>query len=93
MCVAFRALASVWRDCYDSTYPDSAFDTVLMRNLIHVVHDPGKTLKEVHRILKDTGRLVLMSFTADGMRLFDMLGLMYRYVKMFGIMEMSVVGT
>jgi ubiquinone/menaquinone biosynthesis C-methylase UbiE len=72
------------RNCYDSTYPDSAFDTALMANLIHVVHDPAKALKEAHRILKDNGRLVLLSFTADGMRFFDILGLVYRYFRMFG---------
>jgi ubiquinone/menaquinone biosynthesis C-methylase UbiE len=72
------------RDCYASTYPDSAFDTVLMANLIHVVHKPATALKEAHRILQDNGRLVLLSFTADGMKFFDILGLLYRYVKMFG---------
>ncbi len=72
------------RDCYDSKFPGSAFDTVLMANLIHVVHDPAKALQEAHRILKDHGRLVLLSFTADGMKFFDMLRLIYRYWKTFG---------
>ena len=72
------------RDCYDSTYPHSTFDTVFMANLIHVVHDPAKALNEAHRILKEHGKLVVLSFTADGMTLFDRIGLIYRYLKAFG---------
>ena len=72
------------KDCYDSKYSYSSFDTVFMANLIHVLHDPAKALNEVHRILKQHGKLILLSFTADGMRFFDRLGLIYRYLKTFG---------
>jgi ubiquinone/menaquinone biosynthesis C-methylase UbiE len=72
------------RDCYDSTYPHSSFDTVFMANLIHVVHDPAKALNEAHRILKERGKLVVLSFTADGMTWFNRIGLIYRYLKTFG---------
>ena len=55
------------KDCYFTGYPDNSFDTVFMGNLIHIVLMPQKALKEARRVLKPSGNLIIISFTADGM--------------------------
>ncbi len=71
-------------DCYNTGLKELSYDTVFMGNLIHVVSDPEKAIKEVYRVLKDKGKLVIVSFTADGMSFNKKLKLIYRYLKYFG---------
>jgi ubiquinone/menaquinone biosynthesis C-methylase UbiE len=71
-------------DCYKTRFPNEAFDTVFMANLIHVVMKPETALAEAWRILKDAGRLVILSFTSDGMTA-ENIGIMKeRYLEVFG---------
>jgi 2-polyprenyl-3-methyl-5-hydroxy-6-metoxy-1,4-benzoquinol methylase len=42
-------------------YRENSFDAVIMSHVIEHVHDPGKLVKECHRILKPNGRLVLVT--------------------------------
>ncbi len=55
-----------------------------MANLIHVVAEPEHVIKEVLRLLKPDGRLVIVSFTADGMSVVEKAKLGVRYLKAFG---------
>lgn len=71
-------------DCYRTGYEDACYDTVFMANLIHVVLEPMRALKEAERLLKSGGRLVLISFTSDGMTPKDLTILKDRYVEVFG---------
>lgn len=71
-------------DCYRTDYEDACYDTVFMANLIHVVLEPMRALKEAERLLKRGGRLVLISFTSDGMSPEDLTILKDRYVEVFG---------
>jgi ubiquinone/menaquinone biosynthesis C-methylase UbiE len=71
-------------DCYDIKFSDSTFDSVQMANLIHVVADPLKAINEVYRVLKPNGTLIITSFTMDGMRFFDKLQMIYKYLKTVG---------
>ncbi len=71
-------------DCYHTGLESHTYDTVFMGNIIHVVHEPKKALKEASRVLKPNGKLVIISFTADGLSFLSKLTLAYRYVKDMG---------
>ncbi len=71
-------------DCYATGLPENQFDTVFMGNVIHVVKYPNKALQEAQRVLKAGGRLIIVSFTMDGMRLINKIKMIYRYLKAFG---------
>jgi SAM-dependent methyltransferase len=43
----------------EAQFSDDQFDAVAMWDVLEHVHDPGKTLREIHRVLKPDGVLVL----------------------------------
>lgn len=71
-------------DCYNLDYADESFDTVFMANLIHVVLEPELALNEARRVLKKNGRLIMVSFTSDGMSFEDLEIMKKRYIEVFG---------
>lgn len=71
-------------NCFDLSYPDSTFDTVFMANLLHVIPEPEKAIAEARRVLTKNGRLIVMSFTTDGMTFLNKLAMIYRYLKTWG---------
>lgn len=40
-------------------YPAKSFDVVMFNNVLEHLHDPLRTLRETHRILKDDGKLLI----------------------------------
>ncbi len=70
--------------CYNTGLGAGEFDTVFMANLIHVVHQPEVAMREAHRLLKVQGRLIIVSFTPDGLSPLGKMGLIARYLKYFG---------
>lgn len=71
-------------DCKETDFPDNKFDTVLMVNLLHIIKEPRKAMEESYRILKDGGRLIAIDLTGCGMKKFEMLKLVFRYLKKMG---------
>lgn len=71
-------------DCLDLDYEKSSFDTVVMINLLHIIDQPEKAVSEGLRVLKTNGRLIVVSFTTEGMTIPAKLGMIYRYLKSFG---------
>ena len=71
-------------NCFSLPYPDFSFDTVFMANLLHIISEPEKAVAEGKRVLKQNGRLIVISFTTEGMTFFYRLGMMYRYLKTYG---------
>lgn len=49
----------------DQRFAEAAFDLVLMNHVIEHVHDPLGTLKEIRRILRPDGQLVVTTPNAD----------------------------
>ena len=71
-------------DCFNLDYDDSAFDTVFMANLLHIVPEPENALKEARRVLKPDGRIIVASLTSHGMRPIDKMSMGARYLKAWG---------
>ncbi len=53
-------------DATNLTYDNSVFDVVLIANALHIMPDPDKALKEIHRVLKPNGFLIAPTFVYDG---------------------------
>lgn len=45
---------------------DGTFDVVLMANVLHIMPDPEKALREIHRVLKKDGVLLAPTFVYQG---------------------------
>ena len=71
-------------NCFGLSYPDSSFDTVFMANLLHVIPEPEKAVSEGKRVLNKNGRLIIISFTTEGMTFLNTVGMIYRYLKTYG---------
>lgn len=71
-------------DCKAITLLDKKFDTVLMFNLLHVIKNPFQALEESYRILKPKGKLITIDLTGYGMKKFEMLKLVFRYLRKMG---------
>jgi ubiquinone/menaquinone biosynthesis C-methylase UbiE len=71
-------------DCFNLHYEDSSFDTIFMANLLHIIPDPDKAIAECKRLLREDGRLIIVSFTAEGMTFINKLLMIIRYLKTYG---------
>lgn len=65
-------------------FDKESFDTVIMANLIHIIEDPEKAIKESCRMLKRGGQFIITSFAIDQMSFFNKISLAIRYQKAFG---------
>lgn len=68
----------------DLQFDKESFDTVFMANLIHIIEDPEKAIKESSRVLKSGGQIIITSFAIDQMSFFNKISLAMRYLKAFG---------
>jgi ABC-2 type transport system ATP-binding protein len=71
--------------CFDLPYPGAHFDTVFVANLLHILSEPEKAVAEARRVLKPGGTVIALDFTFDGMTVWHRLGLMWRYVRTYGL--------
>jgi len=71
-------------NCMETTFSSEAFDSVFMANLIHVVESPSKALQECHRILRNGGIVVIVTFTGYGMKLWEKLKMGAKFSKAWG---------
>lgn len=72
------------QNCFNLSYPDASFDSVVMVNLLHVIPDREKAIRESKRVLKPGGRIIVISFTTEGMGIMDKIWMTYRYLRAFG---------
>ena len=72
------------QNCHNLTYSDNTFDTVLFANLLHIVKEPEKVLSEAKRVLKPGGKLIIISFTMEGVPIYSKLSMIIRYLKTYG---------
>ena len=71
-------------DCFNLPYADHSFDTIFMANLLHIIPEPEKAIIECKRALKKNGKLIIISFTSEGMTLINKLLMIFRYLKTYG---------
>lgn len=71
-------------DCCNLPFANASYDTIFMANLLHVIADPAKALKESRRVLKKDGRLVILSFTSEAVGIISKIMMIYRYLKVYG---------
>ncbi len=72
------------QDCFHHSYEDSSFDTVFMANLLHIIPEPEKAVREANRVLRTGGSIIVISYTMDGMKLKHKAGMILRYMKTWG---------
>ena len=41
-----------------------------MANLLHVINEPQKVVKQSKRVLKENGKIIIIDFTPEGMSFF-----------------------
>ena len=71
-------------DCANTSFSAQSFDSVFMANLLHVIDDPAKCLRESQRILRDGGLLIVVDFTGYQVRFSQKMKLGFRYVRTWG---------
>lgn len=71
-------------NCMGSSFAPGSFDSVFMANLIHIIENPGKTLQECRRILRGSGRIVIVTFTGYGMRFWEKFKMGARFIRTWG---------
>ncbi len=71
-------------NCFQLPYPDHSFDTVFMANLLHIIPNPEKALTEARRVLKPNGQVLILDFTAKGMRFMAKIRMLYLFLKLYG---------
>ena len=72
-------------DCASTSFPVGSFDSVIMINLIHVLENPSRCLRESQRILRKGGRLIAADLTGFRLSFFKKMRLGFRYMKKWGI--------
>ncbi len=71
-------------NCFKLPYADNSFDTVFMANLLHIIGNPEKAIAETHRVLKPNGRILVIDFTAKGMKFFDKIKMLSKFLTYYG---------
>ncbi len=71
-------------NCMATSFPSEEMDSVFMANLIHIIESPSALLQECHRILRNSGTIVIVTFTDHGMKLWEKIKMGLRFVKSWG---------
>ena len=71
-------------NCMELSLSPEIFDSVFMANLIHVVEKPEQVLQESYKVLKNHGKIIIVSFTVHTMDLTEKLKLKGRFFKAWG---------
>lgn len=53
-------------DAHSLPYDDSSFDTVVIANALHIMHEPQKVMCEINRVMNNDGLLIAPTFVNDG---------------------------
>ena len=65
-CVALGNITYRKADITALPFPDGSFDKVVAGNVIHLLDDPGKALREMERVCKAGGMLIIPTYINKG---------------------------
>jgi ubiquinone/menaquinone biosynthesis C-methylase UbiE len=82
---ALRNVTLQKEDCESPSFESLRFDTVFLANVVHTIENPRAALAESHRILKDGGLLLIISYTDYSTNWFERMALGIRYFQKFGM--------
>lgn len=71
-------------NCMATSFPSETIDSVFMANLIHVIESPNGLLQECHRILRNNGTIVIVTFTDYGMKRWEKIKMVVKFLKAWG---------
>lgn len=71
-------------NAFNLQFEANAFDTVFAANLLHVVPTPEDIIKECKRVLKSTGRIIILDLGIEGITFINKIKMIYRYLKTYG---------
>jgi len=80
----FKNVSLRMEDCYSLSLDSKSFDCVLFANVIHIVRDPVRVLIEARRLLKKSGRLIVVDYTSHGLTAKAKKAMMKRYMDRWG---------
>jgi ABC-2 type transport system ATP-binding protein len=72
-------------DCTRLPFPDERFDTVVLANVLHTIPSPVAALREAGRVVRENGRVLVLSYTDFGMTPWDIFWMALRYYRVFGL--------
>ena len=61
-CAAFHNIRFAWANITTLPWPDGSFDKVVAGNVIHLLDNPLKALRELNRVCKDGGMLIIPTY-------------------------------
>ena len=61
-CIAFHNITFTKADITLLTFPDDSFDKVVAGNVIHLLDNPLTALRELNRVCKDGGKLIIPTY-------------------------------
>ena len=64
-CSAFHNIIYVQEDITELSFPDNSFDKVVAGNVIHLLDEPRKALKELNRVCRDGGTLIIPTYMIE----------------------------
>jgi ubiquinone/menaquinone biosynthesis C-methylase UbiE len=59
------------RDAKQTGFPDKSFDVIFSINVFHHIDDPAMVLKEIRRLIRPCGRVILSDFTDKGLSIIN----------------------
>jgi len=71
-------------NCYGTSFADGQFDVVVMANLLHLIREPATALEEAGRVLKPSGRILVLDYTSHGLERDEKKAMMRRYFSRWG---------
>lgn len=83
-CKDYKNISFLKLDCFDISLT-SKFDCIFMANLFHIIPNQNLMLEQIKKVCKNNTKLIILSFTMQGLSLFDKMSLTYRYLKTYGM--------
>ncbi len=70
-------------DMFDLPFEDNQFDTVIASNVLHIIPEPDKAMKEIKRVLKPNGLLIAPTFLWKELSFFGKIQKFFMMLKHF----------